>query len=451
MEVNRTSEGSKLAEFNMNSPGKLSMEDLRDRAGKWGRPGEEIRRQKENQEPNFIFGFQKASKPFVFGASRTSGSTKHASLSDDMNKNERSSKGSKESKVLEHLIAKLGERMADLGMSHDTQSDHAACTGETVAEGIKEFKASEEFCKRLAKGERLEEEVKNKTRDRSQEAANVIEKNIDLNQSIDELRKQLAKLGSLDHQVDRGSDKTGKGRFSSKGARYDMEHAVRELREQIAKLGNFDEKRKEDTGAKVKCFASEAHDSSAIEHAVEELREQIAKLGRAARDNNQDNYSASRLQEQLVEELCERMVTLGKAAEKGNNHNLDQESKAKTDQKKVQEVFVFGGNNETAQKENGSSGFHRPKAFAGSGGAAAQLNPFTTISHFNLFPSNAFVGPQSSSSFLTVNPFTAGQTPPFAKAFVGPQSSSFPTVNPFTAGQTPPFAKAFVGPQSSSF
>ncbi|KAI5054968.1 hypothetical protein GOP47_0030113 [Adiantum capillus-veneris] len=454
-ETKRTSEEPKLTEFNLNSPGKLSAEELRDRAAKGGKLGEEIKRQKENQEPNFSFGNQKGSKPFVFGSSRAPCNTKHTvSTSDDIIKKTRSFRGAKDSKSLEDLVAKLGERMANLGKSHGNVGDH-----ETACEESKNFGASESSSSRFCE----DCKVKDKATYRSEDAANEFEKCDTLDSSIDEIREQLSKLGRLDAEKQILQDRTDAVASCSNGTMdgIALEHVVRELCEQISKLARYDDKREEEIAkfSTSQVQYRDSSDSSSILRAVEELIKQITKLNNTVRGKDENECSSSRLQQcatftQSVEEVCERIKTLGKVDEKWSDHKAD--SRGKDDKKVVHEVFAFTACHTNSDKDSDNHHIHCSKAFVDNNqGSRAQSNPLTNVSYINMFSSNQ--AESSSSCPTTENPFIAGQSsaanpfvsrqPSMAHSFTAGQPSVADSIaarqpsmaNPFTAGQPNPF------------
>ncbi|MCO5581488.1 hypothetical protein L7F22_035373 [Adiantum nelumboides] len=407
-QTERISEEPKLTEYNLNSAGKLSVEDARERTAKTGRLGEEMKRQKENQEPNFSFGSQNGTKPFVFGSYRATCNTRQTmSPSDEIIKNERSLRGTKDSKAFELLSAKLGQRIANLGKFHGDLANQ-----QTVHEGIKNHSASDSSLSRFGK----DEKSKDKATCRSGDGADEYEKRDTLHSAIDDIREQLTKLGRFDTEKQVLKDKTDTGRLFSNGSTNGIawEHAIRELCDQILNLAHCDNKREEETA---KCSASEAHygdfnNSSSILGAVDVLTKQIAKLNSTVIGENENEHASSRNQHcvnftESVEELCERIKTLDKLNEERSDHNTYSTVKDRTDV--VQEAFVFTACCTTAQKDSDSSHSHRSKAFVNNSAKQAE----------------------SSRFYSAVNPFTARQ-PTVAEPFAATQ----PTMaNPSTAGQ----------------
>ncbi|MCO5566348.1 hypothetical protein L7F22_020025 [Adiantum nelumboides] len=443
-QTERISEEPKLTEYNLNSAGKLSAEDARERTAKTGRLGEEMKRQKENQEPNFSFGSLNGTKPFVFGSYRATCNTKQTmSPSDEIIKNERSLRGTKDSKAFELLVAKLGERIANLGKFHGDLVNQ-----QTVREGIKNHSASDSSSSRFGK----DEKSKDKATCISGDAADKYEKRDTLHSAIDDICEQLTKLGRFDTEKQVLKDKTDTGRLFSNGSTNGIawEHAIRELCDQILNLAHCDNKREEETA---KSCASETHygdfnNSSSILGAVDGLTKQIAKLNSTVTGENENEHASSRSQHcvnftESEEELRERIKTLGKLNEERSDHNTYSTVKDRTDV--VQEAFVFTACCTTAQKDSDNSHAHRSKAFVNNSPKQAEssrlypaVNPFTARH-------STVAEPFAATQPTMANPFTAGQ-PSSISEQQAESSRFYPAVNPFTARQ-PTVAESFTATQ----
>ncbi|KAH7294141.1 hypothetical protein KP509_28G058300 [Ceratopteris richardii] len=446
---------SKLTEFNLNSPGKLTAEDLPEKSAKGGKFSEDIKRQKENQEPNFNFGCQKGSRPFVFGLCRTSDTRSTGSTPDSMMKNEPTLKVTEESKVLEHLISKLEERMASLGMScNETGEEETASGGQEeitlehlISKLMERMTSLGMFCNKMGEQEaaygqeecmsndylfnkfQKDNEEKEKAAHLYDSTSGAFEKSAVCNASIEKLIGRFTRLVKV-----QGLNKSFNGiasGSSSSNCRDIDENAVKDaimgLCDRISNLGYAEGK--ESNCNERKCSQNEVQtrdspSDNSILSAVEELSKQIAELGKAVRDKKDNGHSSSRLQQcdsiaQSVEELRQRIKDLGSIDVKKESCTAKSESEG--DKKTQQNVFVFGDCHRASQNGIEIPYFSFGKEFINSNGSSTenvQYNPFSSGS--------------SSTGNIQGNVFV---NTPQTNLFQSKEARTFPAPNPFDLGQ----------------